>query len=136
MITPDSTYEWRRKGEHVNIDPTFLSDQHESMFDEDASARADMIAGALYAVTGEGGWIYFGQVTQEKTTGFFERRDREQSSANDVLAAPNMAAISVSYPSITRALRNGRWKKPGWFPVVAELVAPRPRFSGRSARLK
>lgn len=96
------------------------------MFEQKPTARADMSAGALYAVGGEAGWIYYGQVTPEKMVGFFRRRDREISEAEEVLAAPIMSVISVSYPSITRAMRNGRWKKLGRFPVVDELVAPRP----------
>jgi hypothetical protein len=58
--------------------------------------------------------------------GFFCRRDREPPAPNDVLAAKIMAVISVGYPSITRAMRMGRWKKVGRFPVAVDLVAPRP----------
>ena len=87
-----------------------------------------MSAGALYAVTGEAGWIYYGQVTPEKRVGFFRRRDRKPSAVDDVLAAPIMAVISVAYPSIMRAVRNGQWQKLGRFSVVRELVAPRPAF--------
>jgi hypothetical protein len=42
-----------------------------------------------------------------------------------VLATPIMSVISVGYPSITRALRSGRWKKLGRLPVVGELTTPR-----------
>lgn len=50
------------------------------MFERKPTARADMTAGALYAVNGEGGWIYYGQVTPEKTVGFFRRRDRQPAT--------------------------------------------------------
>lgn len=96
------------------------------MFDPKPTARADLKAGTLYAIAGEGDWIYYGQVTPEKAIGIFRQRDKEPSEPNTVLAAPIMAVISVSYPSITRAIRSGRWQKLGRFPVVAELVAPRP----------
>ncbi|WP_188055793.1 hypothetical protein [Sphingosinithalassobacter sp. CS137] len=96
------------------------------MFEAKPTARADMTAGTLYAVTGEAGWTYYGQITPEKMVGFFRRRDLEPSAPSDVLAAKIMSVISVAYPSITRALRTGRWKKLGGFPVVEELVAPRP----------
>lgn len=96
------------------------------MFEEQPTARADMTAGALYAVAGEAGWVYYGQVTPEKKIGFFRRRDRRPSAPDVVLNAPIMAVISVGYPSITRAMRTGRWKKLGRFPLVGDLVAPRP----------
>jgi hypothetical protein len=96
------------------------------MFEEQPTARADLTAGMLYAIAGSEGWIYYGQVTPEKRVGFFRRRDRKLSKASDVLAAPVMSVVTVGYPSITRALRIGRWKKLGRFPVVSELVAPRP----------
>lgn len=110
----------------ADIDPAFLPDHMAGMFENKPTARADMSAGALYAVGGEGGWIYYGQVTPERKVGFFRRRDRAPSAADDVLAAPIMSVISVGYPSITRAMRNGRWKKLGRFPVVAALIDPRP----------
>lgn len=96
------------------------------MFEVKPTARADLTAGILYAIAGSGGWIYYGQITPEKSVGFFRRRDRRLSDAGDALAASVMSVITVGYPSITRALRNGRWKKLGLFPVVSELVTPRP----------
>jgi hypothetical protein len=85
-----------------------------------------MTAGTLYAVCGEVDWIYYGQVTPEKKVGFFHRRDRQASALADVLASRVMVVISVAYPSITRAMRTGQWSKLGRFPVVKELVVPRP----------
>ena len=96
------------------------------MFEDKPTARADLNAGVLYAVAGEAGWIYYGQITPEKKVGFFRRRDRETGAPDAVLAAPIMAVISVGYPSITRAMRTGRWKKLGRFPVVDQLAAARP----------
>lgn len=96
------------------------------MFDGQPKTRADLKPGTLYAIAGEGGWVYYGQVTPEKKVGFFRRRDREPTDPNIVLAAPAISVISVAYPSITRAMRSGRWKKLGRFPVVDELIEPRP----------
>ena len=96
------------------------------MFEAKPTTRADMTAGALYAVSGEAGWIYYGQVTPEKKVGFFRRRDRQPAAPDEVLATPVMIVTSVAYPSITRALRNGKWEKLGRFSVVGELVAPKP----------
>ncbi|EKU75870.1 hypothetical protein [Sphingobium yanoikuyae] len=96
------------------------------MFPEKPTARADLKPGTLYAIAGERGWIYYGQTTSEKSVGFFQRRDREPVDADSVLAAPVMSIITISYPSITRALRAGRWKKLGRYPVANGLVEPHP----------
>lgn len=96
------------------------------MFEEAPNARADMIGGSVYAVSGEGGWVYYGQVTPDKRVGFFRFRSRGVVEVADVLAAPVMTVISVGIPSITSALRSGRWKKLGRFGVVPALVEPRP----------
>jgi hypothetical protein len=90
------------------------------------TARADLKAGTLYAVIGEAGWIYYGQVTPEKSVGFFRRRDRDMAATESIIATTLMAVISVGYPSITRALREGLWTKLGRFELPKELLAPRP----------
>ena len=97
-----------------------------AVFEAKTTARADLTAGALYAVAGDCDWVYYGQVTHEKKVGLFRRRDREAAAPEVVLTAPIMAVVSVGYPSITRALRAGRWKKLGRFPLSDELGAPRP----------
>lgn len=96
------------------------------MFEEQPTARADLKAGTLYAVAGERGWVYYGQVTPEKNIGFFHRRDRIPVEADAVLSEPVMSVITVAYPSITRALRSGSWKKAGRFPLADELLDSRP----------
>lgn len=103
-----------------------MSFHRRSMFQEQPTARADLKAGTLYAVTGEGGWVYYGQVTPEKKIGFFRRRDRELAPEEVVLSTPIMSVITVMYPSMTRAMRSGRWKKLGRFPLVDELIEPHP----------
>lgn len=96
------------------------------MFEAKQTARADMAAGTLYAVSGEAGWIYYGQVTREKKVGFFRRRDLQPAPADEVLNTPVMVVTNVAVPSITRAMRTGKWKKLGKFPVVGALVASQP----------
>lgn len=110
----------------VDVDAALTAAHLLKMFDAKAAARADLTAGALYAVTGEGGWVYYGQVTPEKKVGFFRRRDRAAVAPEVVLTASIMAVVSVKYPSITQAMRAGRWKKLGRFPLADELIAPRP----------
>ncbi len=85
-----------------------------------------MTSGALYAVSGEGGWIYYGQVTPDKRIGFFRFRRREIAEVSHVLAAPAMTVITVGVQSITSALRSGRWKKLGRFAIASAIVEPRP----------
>jgi len=96
-----------------------------SMFETQPAARADMKAGALYAIAGEGDWVYYGQVTPEKMIGFIKFRSRRPEDPQAVLSCPIMSVVSVGYPSIGRALRSGRWNKLGRFPVVAGLDEPR-----------
>jgi hypothetical protein len=94
------------------------------MFTGDPKARADLKAGTLYAVMGDGGWIYYGQVTPEKRVGFFRRRDRDVADIPNILSSPVMAVVSVAYPSITRALRAGQWMKLGRYELVEALRVP------------
>ena len=94
------------------------------MFEQQPTARADLKPGTLYAVAGEGGWVFYAQATSDKHLGFFRRRDREPAEASVVLATPIMSVIVVAYPSITRALRSGRWKKLGRFSLADELIEP------------
>lgn len=96
------------------------------MFDEAPKARADMIGGSVYALSGEDGWLYYGQVTPDKRVGFFRVRTNQITDIAEVLAAPVMTVLSVGIPSITSALRSGRWKKLGRYSVVPALVEPRP----------
>ena len=91
------------------------------MFDGDPKARADLTAGTLYAIAGKSGWIYYGQVAQDKAIGFFRRRDPNLAEPEAVLSSNVMTTVGVAYPSIGRALRSGRWKKLGRFPLHKEL---------------
>lgn len=113
-------------GGKVDIDAAFVAAHDQKVFEAKPTARADLTAGTLYAVGGDDGWVYYGQVTAEKKVGFFRRRDRETVAPAVILNAPVMMVTSVGYPSITRALRSGRWSKLGRFPVADELSAPHP----------
>jgi len=94
------------------------------MFDGNETARVDLKPGTLYAVTGEGGWVYYGQVAPGRLIGFFRRRNREVADTEAILSSPMMAVVSVAYPSITRALRAGLWRKLGRFELVEALRSP------------
>lgn len=85
-----------------------------------------MTGGSIYAASGAGGWIYYGQVTPDRRVGFFRLRTKVIAEMADVLAAPVMTVLIVGIPSITSALRSGLWKKLGRFGVAPALVEPRP----------
>ncbi|MFA9201341.1 MAG: hypothetical protein ACEQR8_09195 [Cypionkella sp.] len=95
------------------------------MFESNPKARADLKLGTLFAVVGEAGWIYYGQVTPDKSIGFFRRRDREVADVPTILSSPVMAIVLVTHPSVTRALRAGLWHKLGRYDLVETLRAPR-----------
>lgn len=94
------------------------------MFEGDPKARADLKEGTLYALMGEAGWVYYGQVSPEKSVGFFRRRDRHAADVQDILSCPIMAVVTVAHPSITRALRAGQWRKLGRYELVEALRGP------------
>lgn len=96
----------------------------ESVFQASPSSRADLKPGTLYAVSGEDGWIYYGQVAPDKRIAFFRHRDRNVPSYD--LSDPVMAIVSVAYPSITRALRSGAWLKLGRYALADDLQKPWP----------
>jgi len=85
-----------------------------------------MKAGTLYAVSGQDGWIYYGQITPEEYVGFFKTRSRNIIDAETIFGASVMSVVSVNHSSITRALREGLWKKLGHFAPTDALIEPRP----------
>jgi hypothetical protein len=97
-----------------------------NVFPKDPRARSDFRAGALYAIWGIGDGIYYGQMAADKSVGFFARRDREIAGSAEVLASPIMSRVTVSFPSIGRALRAGVWKKLGKYPLRDELAGDQP----------
>ena len=91
------------------------------LFQPDPVAKRDLKLGTLYAVSGEGGWIYYGQVTQDKRIGFFHHRDREVRETESIVAFPVMARFSVQHVTIGQALRGGYWRKLGKFDLNRDL---------------
>jgi len=94
------------------------------LFDADPRGRTDLKPGTVYAIAGEGGWIYYGQVMTDKWIAFFRRRDLRVASGPDILASPIMSKILVEYRSIGKALRSGAWKKLGRFDLHSDLLKP------------
>ena len=103
------------------VDPFDAGGKYVPMLESDPKARADLKPGTLYALLGEQDWVYYGQVTTDKTLGFFRRRDREVAAIEAIVTSPIMSVVSVVYPSITRALRSGRWQKLGRCELVPDL---------------
>lgn len=86
-------------------------------------ARADLGEGTVFAICGEEGWIYYGQVTPAKRIAFFRRRDREVSGLGEIVAACVMSQVMVAYPSIGRAIRAGVWTRLGRHQLHPDLSA-------------
>lgn len=103
------------------VDPFDAGGKYVPMLESNPKARADLKPGTLYALLGEQEWVYYGQVTTDKTLGFFRRRDREVAAIEAIVTSPIMSVVSVVYPSITRALRSGRWQKLGRCELVPDL---------------
>jgi hypothetical protein len=114
-----------RKGWEADVDSSRQDQQAGPMFEANPKARADLKPGTLYAVSGEGEWLYYGQVTTDKAVAFFRHRGRDPDVPEAVLSKPVMCIATVAYPSITRALRNGAWMKLGLFPLTEGLAEPR-----------
>lgn len=85
-----------------------------------SSARANLKPGALYAIDADDGYIYYGQVTPEKSIGFFRVRSKSVSIPA-ALSAEVMSRFLVGYPSIGRALRSGKWLSLGTHPIHIAL---------------
>lgn len=103
-----------------------MADPLAPIFDPHPKARADLRPGTLYAVGGEAGWVYYGQVMPDSRLGFLRRRDRAPVTPEEILAAPVMAQFGVAHPSIGRALRAGRWLRLGNFLLHPGLSRPDP----------
>lgn len=96
------------------------------MFAPNPKARGDLTPGTLYALFGEKGLIYYGQVTPDEQIGFFRRRDHQVAETAIIIATPIMSVVGLWVPTIGLALRAGRWKKLGRFDVVNALRMPAP----------
>jgi hypothetical protein len=85
-----------------------------------SKGRADLTTGALYAITGADGYLYYGQMCPNKQLAFFRFRNRNLSAAA-ALESPLMSRFFVALPSIGRALRSGHWASLGRFPIRPAL---------------
>jgi hypothetical protein len=104
------------------------------MFESNPKARVSMKPGTLYAVCGEGDWIFYGQVTPQKKVGFVRCRDRKLMDVGAILSSPVMTVISVGHPSIGRALRGGNGRRSACFRLSPASPLHDPSSNGRSAR--
>jgi hypothetical protein len=95
------------------------------MFEAIPNAKANLKAGATYAVYGPDDWIYYGQLAKDKSIGFFRLRTHGLADEGEVLRSTLMCRFVVSYPSVGRALRSGNWKYLGTFPMHEALVIAR-----------
>jgi len=84
-------------------------------------ARANLSAGALYAIDGGDSFVYYGQVAANKQVGFFRFRSTVVS-VSEALSAELMCRVGVSYPSIGQALRAGVWIGLGRHELRSELI--------------
>ena len=96
----------------------------QSPFFPDPKARASMIPGTLYAVDGGDGQIYFGQVTPTQWIGFFRHRSIEIGDLDVVVSSPVMCRFGVAHRSIGQAVRLGKWRKLGNFPMPPTIAEP------------
>jgi len=94
-------------------------------FDAKSAARADLAPGTCYAIDGGEGWIYYGQVSPDKSIGFFRIRTAELVSPVEIASVPLMSRIGVAYPSIGRAMRLGKWLKIGHSDLHPAFQQPR-----------
>jgi hypothetical protein len=106
------------------LTPISMQSNDDAMFEIDPSAKTDLKPGTLYAIAGEEGWFYYRRVAADKAIEFFRRRDRQVAVVDDIIIEPVMAVVTVTHPSIGRALRSGFWKKLGRTPLP-KSVAPR-----------
>lgn len=95
------------------------------MFEAILNAKANLKAGATYAIYGPDDWIYYGQLAKDKSIGFFRLRTRDLADDDEVFRSTLMCRFVVSYPSVGRALRSGNWKYLGTFPMQEALTMER-----------
>lgn len=93
------------------------------IFEPAPKAKANLKAGAVYAVDGGEGWIYYGQVAADETLGFFGMRTAAVARPDAILTQPIMSRFVVALPSIGRALRSGHWKSLGRYALELSLQA-------------
>jgi hypothetical protein len=96
-------------------------------FEPDPKARGSLRPGTVYAVSGPDSWIYWAQVKSELEVGFFGFRSQDLADTEIAVQAEIVLELTLSHPSIGRALRSGVWKKLGVFAIGESLAFNRPR---------
>mgnify|MGYP005986193731 CR=1 FL=1 len=82
-------------------------------FDVIPKAKSSSKPGTIYAIAGEDDYIYYGQISADKTIGFFKFRTELLMTMEEVVLHPIMSRFIVNFPSIGRAMRKGLWQKMG-----------------------
>lgn len=96
-------------------------------FPANQKARGDRSPGALYAIDGGHGWIYYCQLgSADGWLGCFRYRTRELATPVDVLSQPIMSQLAFVTSSIGDALRGGHWLKMGRHQVHSDLTEEPP----------
>jgi len=93
-------------------------------FEPVPKGRGSIKPGTLYAVSGEGGWIYYGQVSPTQDVGFFRHRTRAIMDAPEVLEMEVMCRILIAHRSIGEAVRSGHWRTLGRHEPSPGLLDP------------
>jgi hypothetical protein len=88
-------------------------------------ARANFSSGTIYAVS-VGEYIFYCQVAENQSFGFFKVRTSELLEIEDILKYPIMSRFGISRPSLGFALKEGIWKKIGKGKLAKELEKPAP----------
>lgn len=86
--------------------------------------RAVMKPGMVYAVDGQRGWIYVCQVGIDQTLGFINVRNPSPRVPTFDPETALFSRFSVTFPSISRALRSGHFLKVGMAPLHPDLAIP------------
>src|SRR5262245_6946755 len=89
-------------------------------------AKAAWEPGALYAIDGGEGWLYYGQVAARKgDIAFLRHRTSEvETRPQRALYYPLMSRVCVAWPSLGRALRSGQWHSLGRAQLHPDLAKP------------
>lgn len=86
--------------------------------------RADLSAGACYAINDGKGRFFFAQIACDQTSGFSRCRSETPNSIELALDAPVLCRMAVGHRSIGPALREGVWLYLGRHALREELRRP------------
>ena len=96
------------------------------LFDRSPNAREKRQPGTVYALSGEDGFIYYGQVGPGKgVVGFFKYRSSHVERTLDVVSKPLMCRLPIVLGSLGASLREGYAIILGRFEMHPGFVEPR-----------